>query len=91
MRRTNKKTFVKKNILKVPKRAGVYALLNRSDRVLYVGKTKNLRRRLFEHLEYGDIPGAYYFRTYYRLSKSSEKYEDILIRKYRPKFNARPW
>ncbi len=42
---------LKKQILKSPKNAGVYQFLGEDDKVLYVGKAKNLRNRLKSYLD----------------------------------------
>ena len=34
---------------KIPKRAGVYLISNNSDEPYYIGRTKNLRRRLYRN------------------------------------------
>lgn len=43
-------SFTRKEITKVPEAPGVYELLNREGKVLYIGKTKNLKSRLLSHL-----------------------------------------
>jgi excinuclease ABC subunit C len=42
---------LKKQILDAPKDAGVYRFLDENDKVLYVGKAKNLRNRLKNYLD----------------------------------------
>jgi DNA repair exonuclease SbcCD nuclease subunit len=42
--------FTRAGLADVPTKSGVYILLNKDDRVLYIGKTKNLRSRLLSHL-----------------------------------------
>jgi len=42
---------LKKQILQAPKDAGVYRFLGEDDKVLYVGKAKNLRNRLKSYLD----------------------------------------
>ncbi len=45
-----KYTFTRKGLGDVPIKPGVYILLNKDERVLYIGKAKNLKSRLLSHL-----------------------------------------
>ncbi len=43
-------SFTRKGLAEVPAKAGVYLLLNKDERILYVGKAKDLKKRLLTHL-----------------------------------------
>lgn len=45
-----KYSFSRKGLADIPAETGVYILLNKDDRVLYIGKAKNLKSRLLSHL-----------------------------------------
>lgn len=82
----------------LPKKPGVYVLYGRSGRVLYVGKAKNLRNRIFT---YRRVTSSHSSRKTKRLvrmthhieitickdEESALLEENGLIRKYRPEFN----
>ncbi len=43
-------SFSRKGLNGVPSSTGIYLLLNKDDRILYIGKAKQLRNRLISHL-----------------------------------------
>jgi exonuclease SbcD len=45
-----KYTFTQNGLAAVPIQSGVYILVNKDERVLYIGKAKNLKSRLLSHL-----------------------------------------
>ncbi len=89
VRRWNIKRWNYTNIDAMPDYVGVYEILNSSETVNYVGSTNQLRRRLLEHWNQRDIPGAYYFRAYQCNSRQNATSEERrLIRRYNPPYNA---
>jgi len=78
------------NVVATPAVKGVYLILNRFQRVQYVGKSNNLSRRLMEHLNTGDVGDARRFMAYQtRTEHSAEALERRLIRKYCPPYNIK--
>jgi len=55
--------FTKKEMENIPNRPGVYLLMNTNGMVLYIGKTKDLRKRLLSHItnKEKDKPGFYFW------------------------------
>ena len=89
VRRWNINRWSRTNIDAMPDYVGVYEILNSAETVNYVGSTNQLRRRLLEHWNQGDIPGAYYFRAYQCSSRQNAASEERkLIRRYDPPYNA---
>lgn len=43
---------------KVPDRPGVYVIFNEQDEIIYVGRTRNLRRRLLRDHRRGNVRGS---------------------------------
>jgi excinuclease UvrABC nuclease subunit len=90
VRRFNSKRLGIENITATPPVKGVYMILDRYQRVQYVGKSNNLPRRLLEHLNSGDIGDARKFTAYQtRTEHSAETLERELIRRYCPPYNIR--
>jgi excinuclease UvrABC nuclease subunit len=56
----NSKSLSFKNVVsnEVPDRPGVYAIFDEHNRVIYVGRTKNLRRRLLRDHRRGNVRGS---------------------------------
>jgi excinuclease UvrABC nuclease subunit len=78
------------NAAATPPVSGVYLILDRSQRVQYVGKTNNLTRRLREHLDSADVGDARKFMAYQtRTERAAEVLEKKLIRRYCPPYNFR--
>lgn len=54
-----KHSFSKTSSNEVPRSSGVYAIYdNKMDRIIYVGRTKNLRRRLLGDHKRGNVKGS---------------------------------
>jgi len=90
------KEVIKKEIPLMPKLPGVYRMLNSKNEVLYVGKAKNLPKRLKNYISYKN----HIIRTERMLSQTKKLeitttsneseallLEANLIKKYKPKFN----
>ena len=90
------KEVIKKEIPLIPKLPGVYRMLNSKNEVLYVGKAKNLPKRLKNYISYKN----HIIRTERMLSQTKKLeitttsneseallLEANLIKKYKPKFN----
>jgi len=89
-KRTKTKRFGPLNVSGICGCPGVYVILDRNHEPQYVGHSKNLVRRLEDHLTQEDIPDARYFRTYRTQStKESEILERQLIRRLDPRHNVR--
>jgi excinuclease UvrABC nuclease subunit len=88
VRRFNTKRLGVENIAATPPVTGVYLILDRYERVQYVGKSNNLPRRLTEHLNNNDIGDARRFVAYQtRTEHAAKNLERRLIRKYCPPYN----
>jgi excinuclease UvrABC nuclease subunit len=78
------------NISGIPAVKGVYLILDRYNRVQYVGKSNNLLRRLMEHHDDNDIGDARRFMAYQTKTEGAAlKLERKLIRSYCPPYNIR--
>jgi excinuclease UvrABC nuclease subunit len=80
----------------VKKRGGIYKIYNQDGRLMYVGQTKNLRRRIYEHFSgkrkgyfiekvrffYVDIEDKFIRQSYL------DMYETYLIRTLKPRYNV---
>jgi len=90
-------TFMDK-INNLPKEPGVYLHKNKTDKVIYVGKAKNLRARVrsyFKDLVHKDPKSLaliknIYDTEYIIVDSEAEAFilEDTLIKKYRPRYNV---
>jgi excinuclease UvrABC nuclease subunit len=90
VRRFNTKRFGIQNVSSTPSVKGVYLILDRFNRVQYVGKSNDLSRRLTEHLNSGDIGDARRFTAYQtRTEHAAEDLERKLIRRYCPPYNIK--
>ena len=90
LKRTIKKTLSASNIKQFDNRKGVYEIIDKKGKSIYIGKSNNIGRRIREHLKTG-IRGAYYFRTYSRQGVSAEKLENKFIKQKKPTKNIRAW
>ncbi|KGR91358.1 hypothetical protein CD30_05950 [Ureibacillus massiliensis 4400831 = CIP 108448 = CCUG 49529] len=79
----------------VKEKAGVYRIYNEQDRIMYVGQSHNLKRRIGEHFR-GKRKGYYIYRVRYFyvehennfiLNSFLDLYETLLIRKLNPRYN----
>lgn len=90
VRRFNTKRFGVQNVSDTPPVKGVYLIMDRFERVQYVGKSNDLSRRLMEHLNNEDIGDARKFAAYQtRTDHAAEVLEKKLIRRYCPPYNIR--
>lgn len=89
-KRTNSRHFGPLNVHGICGCPGVYVILDRNYEPQYVGHSKNLARRLDDHLKQEDIPDSRYFRTYRtRSTKEAQVLEKQLIRRLKPRHNVR--
>lgn len=84
------------NYKTVKKKSGIYKIYNQDEKLMYVGQTENLRRRLYEHFTgkrkgnfiekvrffYVDFEDEFITKSYLDL------YETYLIRKLKPRYNV---
>jgi len=76
------------------RQAGVYFLYDKDDRLLYVGKTNNLRTRLLQHFRGHDVAKDFYrlidHVTVYFVNNEFEReiYETYAINTYKPLYNT---
>lgn len=84
------------NFHNLPQAPGVYYLLNKEDKPIYIGKAKNLKKRVREHFgQFKESPKSQAFkreiyRIRYKLAGSelmAALLEDNEIRHFRPQFN----
>jgi excinuclease UvrABC nuclease subunit len=47
----------------VPAKPGVYVIFDEHDKIIYVGRTRNLRRRLLRDHKRGDVKGSQFRRA----------------------------
>ena len=93
----NKNTKTKKLLRSIPSKPGIYRMLDSKERVLYVGKAKNLKKRLPSYFQ-SVISNQ---KTNLLMSKVSNLdftvtntenealiMEYTLIKKHKPKFNV---
>ncbi len=85
-----KKGFSAKNIENVKEGPGVYKFFNPRDSLTYVGNTNNLRERLQQHLNEGDIPNVRKFEVKHTEStREAEKIEKNIIQRSKPVHNIK--
>ncbi len=87
------------DILKLDKTPGVYGFMDQEGKYIYIGKAKNLQRRLLSYFRVTDESPAKlkqlretaYDLTIYRCGSELESllYEQRLINKYQPPFNRK--
>jgi excinuclease UvrABC nuclease subunit len=84
------------NYRNVEKKSAIYKIYNHDDKLMYVGQTQNLRRRLKEHFA-GKRKGhfiekvCFFYVDYddiFILQSYLDMYETYLIRKLKPKYNV---
>jgi len=79
------------NIINSPAGTGVYVLRDATsiERIIYIGSTDNLERRLKEHFLSKDIPNVLYFDWYETDGIiSARDVEKKWVDKYHPEFNV---
>lgn len=88
-----KKPFIKENISKIePQQRGVYFLYNESEKVQYIGKSKDLRSRLTSHFRHeshlkDNINRIVYFRYTEYDENILDEIESALIMELKPPMN----
>jgi excinuclease ABC subunit C len=84
--------LIKETIINAPNLPGVYFFLDNKNNIIYIGKAKNLKQRLLQHLNQSkDILKNTYKIEYKVLNSELEALitEAILIYKYKPFYNIK--
>jgi excinuclease ABC subunit C len=84
--------LIKETIINAPNLAGVYFFLDNKNNIIYIGKAKNLKQRLLQHLNQSkDILKNTYKIEYKVLNSELEALitEAILIYKHKPFYNIK--
>lgn len=93
----NLNIFTPNTLKNVPETPGVYILKDKKETVLYIGKAKNLKKRLISHFKDSTSSGRRdSFKKHIQkieIIKFSSEFESLiyeaeLIRKYKPKYNV---
>lgn len=89
-------SILKEKVARLPNRSGVYRMLDTSGRVLYVGKAKNLKRRVTSYTQYEKLPTRLQRMVsqvcdlvVVETASEAEAFllENELIKQYRPYYN----
>jgi len=93
----NTSEYLKGIVMSLPEKPGIYQYLDTSDTIIYVGKAKNLKRRVYSYFSKEHEPG----KTRVLVSRIADiRYivvnteedalllENNLIKKYRPRYNV---
>lgn len=96
---TERFDFLKNKVREFPTQAGVYLMKNQGDKIIYVGKAKNLRNRVRSYFSDGKdhspktrVLVSHIREVEYILTKTEVEaflLEASLIKKHRPKYNIR--
>lgn len=79
----------------VKEKAGVYRIYNDQDKLMYVGQSRNLKRRIGEHFR-GKRKGYFIYKVKYFYVECEDNfvtnsyldlYETLLIRELKPRYN----
>ncbi|GJM27409.1 MAG: UvrABC system protein C [Cyclobacteriaceae bacterium] len=91
--------YTKEQVSKLPSQPGVYRFLNKEGKIIYVGKAKNLRKRIASYFNKSSVPNRKTLRMVWEVSKiectvvNSEfdalLLENNLIKKNQPRYNIR--
>jgi excinuclease ABC subunit C len=82
--------FSNKNVENVKKGPGVYKLFNNYGSLTYVGKAKNLKERLQQHLNEDDIPNIPQFEVKHtETTREVERMEKNIIQRSKPFHNIK--
>ena len=85
-----KKGFSVKNVEGVKKGPGVYKLFNNQGSLTYVGKARNLKERLQQHLNEDDIPNIRQFDVKHtETTGEAERLEKNIIQRSKPVHNIK--
>jgi excinuclease ABC subunit C len=84
------KNFSEKSIGNVKEGPGVYKLYNSRDSLTYVGKAKNIKERLQQHLNEGNIPNIRRFEVKHTATtREAERMEKNIIQRFKPLHNIK--
>ena len=91
--------YSKKQVANLPSQPGVYRFLNKDAKVIYVGKAKNLKKRVASYFNKSNLPNRKTLRMVYEIENiectvvNSEfdafLLENNLIKKHQPRYNIR--
>lgn len=91
--------YTKKQVSKLPSQPGVYRFLNSQGNIIYVGKAKNIKKRVSSYFNKSNLPNRKTLRMVYEIDAiectivNSEfdalLLENNLIKKTQPKYNIR--
>ncbi len=87
--------LIKSHLIEAPSGPGVYRMLNESGQIIYIGKAKNLKRRLSSYARKdlkGKVQRMIWLTFHLEYSVTSSEAEALLleaqlIKKHQPKFN----
>ena len=92
-------SYTKQQVSGLPSQPGVYRFLNKDAKVIYVGKAKNLKKRVSSYFNKSSLPNRKTMRMVWEISTiectivNSEfdalLLENNLIKKTLPKYNIR--
>ncbi|MDW0224261.1 MAG: excinuclease ABC subunit UvrC [Nitrososphaeraceae archaeon] len=91
---------LRKKVLTLPYEPGVYMMKDKEDKIIYIGKAKNLRKRVLSYFNFRENHDASNWKTFKLVSKIQDVdflvtdneieaflLESNLIKQYRPLFN----
>jgi len=91
--------YSKEQVSKLPTQPGVYRFINKDGKVIYVGKAKNLRKRVASYFNKSQVPNRKTLRMIWEVNQvectivNSEfdafLLENNLIKKHLPRYNIR--
>ena len=82
------KNFSEKNVGNVKEGPGVYKLFNSQGSLTYVGKAKNIKERLQQHLKKRDITNIRRFEVKHTdTMREAERIEKNIIQRFKPLHN----
>jgi len=82
--------FSVKNVEGIKKGPGVYKLFNNYGSLTYVGRARNVKERLQQHLNEGDIPNIRRFEVKHtETTREAERVEKNIIQRFKPVHNIK--